>query len=448
MTTSTCYDSGWCGLIPIEEPTGFDDGTDGILTRQSSIADNDKPELKTRTTTEDDDKAPQTDDKQPEQTTAPGRSSTRPSTVAATPTLTFDPTQTATRSGDVETAVPTAAAASGGGGGSGGVSKGAAAGIAIATAIIGGAIAFFIAVMLFKRRRRPPAHGYSDSSTNFISSMKGEHPSYVQVSQTGPPPIVAAAIPASKRNTLNLSDLSNSSDFLAGTLPPAADEQTVKNKVTTLFNQIQQHVDDFYRDIHATLTPSMENDLKKFGDGSVNLAEELELSSTPTIAIKHALVGYILGIVAPEADQQSTLFPVEVAGLKENERSADSPDDQAAYILYRRLAVFLHSPTTSSLQSRQSDIREAAEHFALTFFPWANPAYADQDKDENLVDVINNALDLSVWLFGQPFLYEFVWEGVGRRGTLVAPGLQKCTDERGRPMERPKTVVESVVVAG
>lgn len=226
-----------------------------------------------------------------------------------------------------QTEAPSLAAATGndsGSGSSGGVSKGAVAGIAIGTAFVGATIAFLAAFLLFKRRRQVSKHGHSESSTNFLT--KGEQPSYVQVSQVGPPPILAAAMPTSKRS-LDLSNLSHSSDFLAGVLPPAADGHMVKNRVNALFDQILQHVNDFYRDVHATLTPTMQNDLKKFGDSTVNLAEELEHSSTPTIAIKHALVGYILSIVAPEAEQQSTLFPAEVAGLRQNERSFESPGE-------------------------------------------------------------------------------------------------------------------------
>jgi hypothetical protein len=122
-------------------------------------------------------------------------------------------------------------------------------------------------------------------------------------------------------------------------------------------------------------------------------------------------------------------------------------EHQAAYILYKRLAVHLHSSNATSLQSRQSDIREAAEHFALTFFPWANPAYPEQEKDEELVQIIGEALDVSIWLYGQPYLYEFVWEGVGRRGTVVTPGLTKLTDRRGRILERPQVLLEAAVMA-
>ncbi|KAL1606683.1 hypothetical protein SLS60_004090 [Paraconiothyrium brasiliense] len=431
---------------------GADTPETNVFFTTSAAGGEGRPRTTKTTRTEDDDAKPaQTDDKTQPDATQPaesGPSSIR-HTVATVTTISepaTEPTSARETNTDAASTVPSlvASAADGNGGsGGGGVSPGAVAGIGIATAIVGAAIAFFAAFMLFKRRR-PSKHGHSESSTNFIT--KGDQPSYVQVSQVGPPPILAAAMPTSK--SIDLSDLSHSSDFLAGVLPPAADEQTVQNRVTALFGQILKHVDDFYRDVHATLTPTMQNDLKKFGDASMNLAQELEHSSFPTTAIKHALVGYVLHIVAPEAENQSTLFPTEVAGLRQNERSFESPDDQAAYILYKRLAAHLHTPPTSSLQSRQSDIREAAEHFALTFFPWANPAYADQDKDENLVDAINNALDLSLWLFGQPYLYEWVWEEVGRRGTVISPGMIRVTDERGRMLDRPSRVVDAAIAAG
>lgn len=123
-----------------------------------------------------------------------------------------------------------------------------------------------------------------------------------------------------------------------------------------------------------------------------------------------------------------------------------SAESQAAYILYKRLAVHLHSPNAASLQSRQADIREAAEHFALTFFPWANPTFHEQEKDEELVQIISDALDVSIWLYGEPYMYEFVWENTGRRGTVVTPGLVRLTDEKGRIMGAPRVLLEPTVV--
>jgi hypothetical protein len=72
-----------------------------------------------------------------------------------------------------------------------------------------------------------------------------------------------------------------------------------------------------------------------------------------------------------------------------------------------------------------SNTREAAEHFSLTFFPWANPMSSDQDRDDDLARIITDTLTVRVWLFGQLDTYEFEWEGVGERGVVVNPGLVK-----------------------
>lgn len=251
------------------------------------------------------------------QTSVPTPSLGGPSSVLATVTG-----QTNAADGPVETASPLAAPTSSGG--SKGISKGAVAGIAIATAIIGAAIAFFAAFILFKRRKRPTGHHSPYGSTPDLvaySKVPKGHTPYVSVSQSAapPPPIAAAAVPPPRRD-LDLATLANSSDFLAGVLPPAADESTVKNRVAALFNQVQQHVDNFYRDVHASITPTMEKDLARFGNEGASIAEMLQNSSMPTAVIKHTLAGYILNIVSAEGEDQSTLFPAELTGIRENEQ--------------------------------------------------------------------------------------------------------------------------------
>ncbi|PVI06001.1 hypothetical protein DM02DRAFT_724763 [Periconia macrospinosa] len=333
-----------------------------------------------------------------------------------------------------------------------GVAPGAVAGIAIATTILGAAIAFIAAFFIFKRRQNA-RQAYKDSRVStpeLIASLKvgANHKSYVSISQSiTKPPVVAHSGSESTKGDLDLANLAHSSDFLATILPAAADENTVKNKCANLFSQILRHVEIYYRDVHATMTPSMENDLERFGSESLNMVNMLQDSSMPTIAIKHALSGFIMSIVSPDGEEQATLFPTEIAGLKKNERLADTTDDEAAYIMYKRLAVHLHSPDTASFQARQSDIREAAEHFALTFFPWINPAVSDQEKDQELIKIMNSALELSIWLYGQPYQYEFMWEDPGFRGTAITPGLTRMTDSRGRKVVPPHVLLEPIVVA-
>lgn len=240
--------------------------------------------------------------------------------VTSTPS-TVHVTQTGASNGAVaatNTALPTTAVSSGG---SDGVSKGAVAGIAIATAIVGAAIAFLVAFLLFKRRKQSPVLNKYESNPELVSLSKGPAP-YIQTMSNIPPP--TGAVAAAKRD-VDLANLSNSSDFLAGVLPQTADDTTVRQKVSMLFDQIHHHVESFYRDVHASITPSMEDDLARFGTGGVGMAELLQSSSMPTVVIKHALVGYILSITSPETDHEATLFPTEVTGVGAKEQFTGTP---------------------------------------------------------------------------------------------------------------------------
>ncbi|KAF2651958.1 hypothetical protein K491DRAFT_696018 [Lophiostoma macrostomum CBS 122681] len=353
---------------------------------------------------------------------------------------------------------------------SNGVSKGAVAGIAIGTAILGAAIAFLIAFFLFRRRKQNPKMTNSsyESVPQLPSSVGKGIPSspYVQeVSQIPPPALAAAAVPREQREEedVDLANLAASSAFLAGVLPEVADDMTIRSRVSELFEQMQRHVENFYRDVHASITPSMESDLAKFGNGSAGtgMLEMLQSFSQPTVAIKHALVSYVMGITAPEGKRGESLFPREVIGMGGKDKVLNAnPDLSPAYLLYRQLSSHLYTtlnplsphtnPSASALSlttSLSSRVQEAAEHFALTFFPWANPAYSDSDKDDDLVSIIIHALELMLWLHGQPFVYELNWEGVGRRGIVIAPGLARMTDTQGREDGEPQVLLEPTVVA-
>ncbi|KAH7116729.1 hypothetical protein B0J11DRAFT_509759 [Dendryphion nanum] len=328
---------------------------------------------------------------------------------------------------------------------SSGVSPGAVAGIAIATAIIGAVIAFAIAFFLFKRKRRnAPISEKYDSNPELVSLSKGHHTSYSQnnIGTTSVTPTIATAGPLAPRGApkpIDLANLSHSSDFLAGILPPAADDATLRSKVTALFDQISRHVDTFYRDVHASVTASMETDLSRFGrpeaSGGVPMVELLQNCQSPTSVIKHALSNYIINITNPEiseANGEVTLFPRDVVGVAGSQGYTSSSDLLLPTLIHRALSVHLH--TTSHNTDPTSAIREAAEHFALTFFPWANPGYNDAEKDEDLVQIISKGREVALWLFGQLYVTEWVWESSNKlRGVVtIRPGLVRKSDGEGR----------------
>jgi hypothetical protein len=221
---------------------------------------------------------------------------------------------------------------------SNGVPPGAVAGIAIGTCILGAAIALVAAFFLFKRRKRSSTSGLSayDSSPELVALSKGPTPYIQEISQVSAPNAAAAVI---VKRDMDLTDLSRSSDFLAGVLPQTADDQTVRSKVSMLFDQIQQHVENFYRDVHASITPSMENDLTRFGTPGIDMKELLQSASMPTVAIKHALMGYVLRITSPEGDE-STLFPSDVVGVG-GKKQFGTPGQYSVYVQehYRTLTI-------------------------------------------------------------------------------------------------------------
>lgn len=344
-------------------------------------------------------------------------------------------------------------------GGKDGLAPGAVAGIAIATSIIGAAIALLVAFLLFKRRdRKDRANairlGKYESAPSLargipspyhpVPTMSSSHipDSHLQESHTAAAPARAPAVIAPVPIRSSTAALEAP---LAGVLPPPADRTTIQAKVSDMFSRIHRHIETYYRDVHATITPSMESELAKFGIGDVSLAQLLENASSPTVVLKHALVAYVLGITSPAGDADETLFPKDVlrdnfivagnghGGMSSPMRRSLTMNTNVdaeltnAYILHRRLSAQLYSSLThpSRLVALQPTMREAAEHFSLTFFPWANPGYGDMEKDVDLVQSISHTLDTVVWLYTQPYLRtEFIWEAhVTNRGTVIFPGL-------------------------
>ncbi|KAF2848817.1 hypothetical protein T440DRAFT_428048 [Plenodomus tracheiphilus IPT5] len=350
----------------------------------------------------------------------------------------------------------------GSGNSSSGLSSGAVAGIAIATLIAGAAIAFVAAFLLFTRRNRTREsnvankdyNNYADSTPEFVMmqqhknvGMGGRNSPYIQVSQTPTrtPAVIPTPLPASAQQSEGVD--------VAAFLSPVASENKVYNRVMTLFRDCHSHVETYYRDVHASITPSMEPDLAQFGAKDINMAELLQDCSSPTTVLKHAIVAYALGITTPRSEEPGeTIFPSELRSIFTQDDHSDSvdPNVTAVSTLHRRLSVYLFNAATSTTVSRrnmltQSNAREAAEHFSLTFFPWANPSSSDRDRDDALAGLIHMALNLSIWLYGEPFLYEFDWEETGRRGVLVSPSLVRRTG--GVHEDDKKVVVEGVVMA-
>ena len=194
------------------------------------------------------------------------------------------------------------------------------------------------------------------------------------------------------------------------------------------------------------------------------MATLLQDCSSPVVAIKHALTVYVLSLTSPRSEtNDESIWPENLTSPNQMSTSRDVAQAQS---LHKRLAVYIYTQTHSNpLSSRSTTslstptpssplrrsntnlhatIREAAEHFSLTFFPWVNPSLDDEAKEDDVAKIIADALECRVWLFGQEGVYEFSWEGVGTRGVVVSPGVIVDRDGDG---EHERVVVEGKVVS-
>jgi hypothetical protein len=241
-----------------------------------------------------------------------------------------------------------------------GLTTGEVVGIAVGTLFIGAALAFLAAFLLFKRRNRQ-RHvnigggggtgypNYGDSAPELVmvqksvGSLGDVHSPYVQIPQTPmlarrPVPPAMPAPPAPVENTTHMD--------LTGFLPPAAQDREVCDRISALFEKMHEHVERNYRDVHASITPSMESGIASFGAKDVNMTELLQECSSPTTALKHALVSYVLGITDSKKhdEHMGILFPEELSSTK-HERHDNSSGTIFEHITRVLAAIFFTTNT-------------------------------------------------------------------------------------------------------
>jgi hypothetical protein len=252
------------------------------------------------------------------------------------------------------------------------------------------------------------------------------------------------------------------SDALAGILPPSPSDHQVLNRLTALFGTIHTHIDTFYRDVHATVTPSMAADLASFGK-DVDMPALLQGCARPTAALKHALVAYVMERTAPPDDfsrsssssgsrSDTSLWPADLTHALSLHTSTPTPTSPssglaAALALHRRLTIHLytslytssplgsprHSTPSLSLPSPTA-LRAAAEHFSLTFFPWLDPSLDDSERESDLAEVLISALQCRIWMLGLEGGWGFEWLESGNGVVVVRPAVA-VRGEGGRKRE-------------
>lgn len=167
-----------------------------------------------------------------------------------------------------------------------GAIAGAAVGCFVAGALIAALISFFIFKKRAKRNRNAARGAY----------VPGSEPRYG--GEKGTPMISVAAM--------------GGLDFL----PQQAADAEVRTKLSTVIDQIDQHVENFYNNRSIPLDANLESELSRFETSQLAqpLAACFENATNPMLLIKHCLAFHIFNLTVAPGEGTQPLLPQDLAG--------------------------------------------------------------------------------------------------------------------------------------
>jgi hypothetical protein len=237
--------------------------------------------------------------------TAVLQSSAFTSVPIAITTATFASAVTTTQNGEGSntgagkpTTAPTPFAANGKSGTRTGVVAGAAVGAAVGAAIL----TFLITFMFFRKKNEKYRRQEKDRSGNGGLSTYTE-----KALPKDPGGDAALAAPAWQKH-----------------IPQSADDKTIRSAVKTLFDQVELHVENFYRDSTVQMTDDLQTGLLRVDSPHLpeSIVALLPRARSQTALIKHCLLSYIVASISIDDNSIQSLLPADYATLPHLARTA------------------------------------------------------------------------------------------------------------------------------
>lgn len=97
-------------------------------------------------------------------------------------------------------------------------------------------------------------------------------------------------------------------------LPQEADDSTVRKKTSTLFDQLELHVENYYSDVKVPITPTMESELSRFSSPHLSepLVAFLNSTSRPRQLIKHSLAFHVINLTSVAGEGTRSLVAPDI----------------------------------------------------------------------------------------------------------------------------------------
>ncbi|KAL4898879.1 hypothetical protein BDW74DRAFT_184303 [Aspergillus multicolor] len=250
----------------------------------------------------------------------------------------------------------------------------------------------------------------------------------------------------------------NTTSFnIAAITPHPADDDTVRTRILTLFDQVSLHVDNYYT---SSPTPAYRTDndlawLEKYNSGFLPapISTMLNQKAIRLQVLTHTLVYTLLhGICRGNERQRYRLKPGEllprVFAAQPNVDIKESSSDSALALklfTWRMLTAHLTKRPKNQPRAYVSAAESLAMDFTRIFKPYSSPSYTAKERIAHLKTLANAASELGIWLFRQLCTFRFVWER-SRSALSVTPSVPKIADENRRKLERWIELVEGMSV--
>ncbi|KAK6084672.1 hypothetical protein SCUP515_01168 [Seiridium cupressi] len=335
---------------------------------------------------------------------------------------------------------PTNAISPGVSGGNSGVSPGATAGIAIGCVVLGLAIGALAAYLFLRRRQKTrPQPEYLPMEYG-MGREKG---------LPAGPPVESSGLALDQ--------------YLLDSKPDAE----IAGEMRNLAALIQQHVENNYhlrpvQQSASTLTQVLMN-LGIPQTGVLNCSHLASLALDPrtrSLALRHVIAKVTFESATLFGTSALSLLPAFVPSFSRavppvEQHRGSTEAFSAAMTRWRQLSAFLLHPRRSDrtpLVPSEDVSTQQAEQLAIALnrflkpFSDASDRESHYEQENHLREVIVECATYGYLLFSQPSDIRFRFDGGGsNNGLVVSPGLERVTDERGRRLHTPQTLVTPVV---
>ncbi|KAK9777746.1 hypothetical protein AB5N19_04458 [Seiridium cardinale] len=363
-------------------------------------------------------------------------------TVSSTESLTSSGANTTSQPITTTSATPgpTNAISPGGSGGNSGVSPGATAGIAIGCVVLGLAIGALAAYLFLRRRQKTRPQPEYVPMEYGMGREKG---------LSAAPPVESSGLALDQ--------------YLLDSKPDAE----IAGEMRNLAALIQQHVENNYhlRPVQQSAS-TLAQVLMNLGipqTGALNCSNLASLALDPrtrSLALRHVIAKVTFESATLFGNSPLSLLPAFVPAFSRavppvEQHRGSTEAFSAAMTRWRQLSAFLIHPRRSDripLMPSEDISTQQAEQLAIALnrflkpFSDASDRESHYEQENHLREVIVECATYGYLLFSQPSDIRIRFDGGGsNNGLVVSPGLERVTDERGRRLPTPQTLVTPVV---